>query len=72
MLKLLIENKLISSNQSGLKSGDYCINQLFSITHDIYEFFDVKLEVTSVSLHITKTLDKVCHDDIIFKLTQNG
>ena len=31
------ENNLISSNQSGLKQGDSCINQLLSITHDIYQ-----------------------------------
>ena len=40
VFKFLIENDLISSNQSGFKSGDSCINQLFSITHDIYESFD--------------------------------
>ena len=30
MLKFLIENNLISSNQSGFKQGDSCINQLLS------------------------------------------
>ena len=32
MFKFFIENELISSNQSGLKLGDSCINQLVSIT----------------------------------------
>ena len=33
MFHFFIENKLISSNQSGFKPGDSCINQLLSITH---------------------------------------
>ena len=72
MFNFFIENKLISSNQSGFKPGDSCINQLLSITHEIYESFDVGLEVRSVFLDISKTFDKVLHDSIIYKLTQNG
>ena len=33
MFKFFIENKFISSNQSGFKRGDSCINQLLSILH---------------------------------------
>ena len=47
-------------------------NQLLSITHEIYSYFDEGLEVRSVFLDISKTFDKVWHDGIIFKLTQNG
>ena len=72
MFNFFIENKLISSNQSSFKLGDFCINQLLSITHEIYEFLDVGLEVRSVFLDISKAFDKVWHDDIIYKLTQNG
>ena len=67
-----MENKITSSNQSGFKPGDSCINQLLSIIHDIYESLGVRLEVRSVFLDISKALDKVWHDGIIFKLTQNG
>ena len=35
MYLFFIENGLISSNQSGFKQGDSCINQLLSIKHDI-------------------------------------
>ena len=59
MFNFFIENKLISSNQSGFKPGDSCINQLLSITHEIYESFDVRLEVRSVFLDISKVFDKV-------------
>ena len=67
-----MENKITSSNQSGFKPGDSCINQLLSITHEIYESLGVRLEVRSVFLDISKAFDKVRHDGIIFKLTQNG
>ena len=72
MFNFFIKNKLISSNQSGFKPGDSCINQLLSITHEIYKSFDVGLEVRSVFLDISKAYDKVWHDGIIYKLTQNG
>ena len=65
------ENILISSNQSGFKPSNSWINQLLSITNEIYNSFDERLEVRSVFLDISKTFDKVWHDGIIFKLAQN-
>ena len=38
MHSFFIENDLISANQCGFKQGDSCINQLLSITHEIYQF----------------------------------
>ena len=72
MFNFFIENKFISSNQSGFKPGDSCINQLLSIIHEIYKSFDVGLEVRSVFLDISKAFNKVWHDGFIYKLTQNG
>ena len=72
MFQFFIENKLISTSQSGFKPGNSCINQLLSITHEIYSSFDEGLEVRSVFLDISKSFGKVRHDGIIFKLTQNG
>ena len=37
LFEFFIGNELISSNQSGFKAGDSCINQLLSITHEIYK-----------------------------------
>ena len=71
MFKFFIENKLISSNQSGFKPGDSCVNQLVFITDKIYKSFDEGHEVRGVFLDISKAFDKVWHDGIIFKLTQN-
>ena len=39
---------------------------------EIYSSFDEGLQVRSVFLNISKAFDKVWHDSIIFKLTQNG
>ena len=73
MFNFFIENKLISLNQSGFKLGNSCINQLMRyITHEIYESFDLELEVRSIFLDVSKAFDKVWHDGIIYKLTQNG
>ena len=59
MFKFFIENELISSNQSGFKPGDSCVNQLVSITHEIYESFDDSREDRGIFLDISETFDKV-------------
>ena len=68
MLKFVIENELISPNQSGFKPGDSCINQLLAITHEIYKSFDDGFEVRGVFLDISEAFDKVWHEGLIFKL----
>ena len=72
MFEFFIANNLISKNQSGFRPGDSCINQLLSITHEIYQSFDDNLEVRAVFLDISKAFDKVWHKGLIFKLKQNG
>ena len=72
MFKFFIDNELISSKQSGFKPGDSCVNQLVSITNQIYESFDEGQEFRGVFLDISKAFNKVWHDSIIFKLTQNA
>ena len=61
----------MSSHQSGFKGGDSYINQLLSITHEIYKSFDESFEVREVFLDISKAFDRVWHDDLIFKLQEN-
>ena len=48
------------------------MNQLLSITHDIFTSFDKTLEVRGVFLDISKAVDKVWHDGLIHQLKQNG
>ena len=72
MFEFFIANNLTSKNESGFRPGDSCINQLLSITHEIYQSFDDNLEVRAVFLDISKAFDKVWHKGLIFKLKQNG
>ena len=67
MFGFFLDKDLISANQSGFKPGDSCINQLLSITHNIYKSFDDSYKVRGVFLDISKAFDKVWHDGLIFK-----
>ena len=74
LFNYFIENNLFSPHQSGFIPGDSCVQQLISITHEIYNAFDCNpsLEVRGVFLDISKALDKVWHDGLIYKLKRNG
>ena len=72
IFEYLIENNLMTENQSGFKLGDSCINQLLAITHDIYKSLDDGFEVKGVFLDIFKAFNKVWYDGLIDKLKQNG
>ena len=68
------DHKLLNLRQSGLKKNDSCINQLVSLTHDIYSAFDCNpsLEVRDVFLDLSKAFDKVWYDNLIYKLNSLG
>ena len=59
MYPYLIDNNLISAHQSGFQGGDSYINQLLSITREIYKSFDEGFEVWRVFLDLTKAFDRV-------------
>ena len=69
MLRFLLENNLISSNQSGFKSGDSCINHGLSRTHEIYTSFHDKIEVRGVFV-TSNTFHQVWHTVVIFELNK--
>ena len=56
-----LENDLITQGQSGFKPGDSCINQLISITHEMYQSFDDGVKVRGIFLDIFKAFAKVWH-----------
>ena len=70
----LSEENLLNNNQSGFRPSDSCVNQLLSITHEIFEAFDCNptLEVRSVFLDISKAFDKVWHEGLLYKLKSMG
>ena len=73
-LFIYLNNNFLNSNQSGFRPGDSCVNQLISITHDIYKAFDANpsLEVRGVFLDLSKTFDKVWHDGLLYRLRRMG
>ena len=70
--KFLNQNFLISENQSGFRPNDSTINQLLSITDEIYKNFEEYSETRALFLDISKAFDKVWHEGLIFKLKCNG
>ena len=69
-----MKEELLNPNQSGFRPSDSCINQLLTITHEIFEAFDCNptLEVRSVFLDISKAFDKVWHEGLLYKLRSMG
>ena len=70
----MIQNNLLNSCQSGFRPNDSCINELISITHNIYRAFDANpsLEVRGVFLDLSKAFDKVWHEGLLYKIKSNG
>ena len=62
---------LFHQTSGGFKRGDLFINQLVSITHEIYKSSGDRLEVRGVFLDISKAFNKVRQEELIFKWKQN-
>ena len=65
MYSFFIESDLVSSNQSGFKQEDSCINQILSITHDVYQSLNQGYKVRGVFLDFSKAFDKVWNEGLI-------
>ena len=70
-LKFFLYNNQISQKQSGFRHGDFYLNQLPSITHNICPSFLNGLEERGVFLDICESFDKVWHDGLMYKLTNS-
>ena len=72
MYDFFSDNSLISPNQSVLRLGNSCINQLVSINFEILNAFDKGLEACGIFFEIWKAFGKILLYGLIFKLCQNG
>ena len=71
LFEFFIENDLISSNQPGFQPVSFCVNQLLSITHEIYKSCDDGYKFRRVFPCISKAFDKAWHNELIHKLKQD-
>ena len=69
-MTFLNENKLLSDAKSSFRPSDLGECQLLSIVHDTYKSFDCNppLEVMEIFLDISKALDRVWHDGLIYQI----
>ena len=76
LLPLLLStyNNLISKNESGLLAGDSTNNQLLNLIDEIHLAFDCieSFEDRAAFCDISKAVDKVWHEGLVFKLEQTG
>ena len=61
-------NGILVQQQSCFRPGDSTINQLLSITHNIYKAFEARptLETRAVFFDLTKAFDRVWHEGLLF------
>ena len=64
---LFTENNLISHKQQSFKTGDSCMNQILSITHKMYKYFDDGFKGRGVFLNISKAFDKAWYEGFLHK-----
>ena len=66
----MIQSNLLNSCQSGFWPNDSCVNQLISITHNIYRAFvpSPSVEVRDVFTNLSKAFDTVWQEGRLYKL----
>ena len=67
LYKHLTTYYLITKNQSGFRPGDSTTNQLIDLVDEIHHAFDSKKP-----LEVRADISKAWHDELIFKMRQNG
>ena len=69
-----VSHELLNPNHSGFRPGDSTINQVLQITHTIFKALDCNppLDVRSVYRDISKALDRVWQNGLLYKLKRCG
>lgn len=71
-LSHLINNSLLTSNQSGFIPGDSTVYHLLNLYHDLCSSLDNKTTVQSIFFDISKAFDRVWHRGLVHKLNGIG
>jgi hypothetical protein len=72
LITYILDNKLVSPNQSGFMPKDSTTNQLVKIVDYVLQGFDHGNDSIAVFLDISKAFDRVWHKGLIIKLYNNG
>ena len=64
----LLENKILSSNQSAYHPGDSSVCQLVTLYHDLCSSLDNGNDVQMIFFDISKAFDRVWHAGLVHKL----
>ena len=67
MLKNCTENNLLSNRNSGFKPKDFSVYLPVELVHNIESGLDKEEEIGIVFLDISKTLDRIWHEGLLFK-----
>ena len=71
LYEYLMDNNLLTQNNSGLKKNDSTIN-LLKIIRQIYQDVNDGNDTCLVFLDVSKAFDKVWHEGLLFKIKQMG
>ena len=74
IFEYLQESSLLCKSQSGFRPSDTCKYQLLSIVYETYASFDCNppFDVRAVFLDISKTFNRVWHDELVYKMKLLG
>ena len=74
MFNYFRQNNLFTECQFGFILGDSCVAQLLSVTNEIYQSFDCSpaRDIMGFVVDISKALDKVWQEGLLFKLRSYG
>jgi len=67
-----LEHELLSVRNSGFKRGDGAVNQILSMTDDIFKAFERGSQVAAVFLDISRAFDRVWHKGLLYKMKKKG
>jgi len=68
----LTAHNILADNQHGFRKHHSCDSQLLSTIEDFSSHLDSGAQIVTIFLDFSKAFDKVPHERLFFKLSQNG